>query len=82
MRGSVQPKVEGPNSELSATSKRFGDPRASVDPYRLFQVTNRSEGILPRLGPDATEAFILAHLGIGSTKSSQCTRQPKHPWET
>jgi hypothetical protein len=39
--------------------------------------------ILPRLGPDATEAFILAHPGIGFTRSSQRTRQGKqHPVET
>jgi hypothetical protein len=38
---------------------------------------------LPRLGPDATEAFILAHAGIGSTTSSQSTRQGRqHPVET
>jgi hypothetical protein len=38
--------------------------------------------ILPRLGPDATEAFILAHPGIGSTRTSQRTRQGKqHPVE-
>ena len=33
--------------------------------------------ILTRLGPDATEAFILAHPGIGSTRRSQRTRQGK-----
>jgi hypothetical protein len=39
--------------------------------------------ILLRQGPDATEAFILAHTGIGSTRSSQSTRQGKqHPVET
>jgi hypothetical protein len=39
--------------------------------------------ILPRLGPDVTEAFILAHPGIGPTRSSQRTRQGKqHPVET
>jgi hypothetical protein len=38
---------------------------------------------LPRLGPDTTEAFILAHSGIGSTRSSQRTRQgTQHPVET
>ena len=37
---------KGPNSELSAPSRRFGDPRASgKDPCRFFQVTNRSQGI-------------------------------------
>jgi hypothetical protein len=39
--------------------------------------------LLPRLGPDAMEAAILAHPGIGSTRSSQRTRQGKqHPVQT
>jgi len=72
---------EGCNHRLGAWPLRRALERLVATPLARCRVAQSV--IVCRLGPAATEAFILARPGIGSTRSSQRTRQGKqHPVET